>query len=254
MKKMLMKIGLKHDGIHYCLEGHILCEEDNENLDACPTCNKARYIEGSNDVLVSVLRHFSVVKRLQRMFKCPKVEAKMTWYDERRSERGIMCSIVDSEQWTSIDQMFEEFARVKTNLRLGLVVDGIISFKNAAMKHSTWVILMAICNLPLWLLTKKFFLSLVLLILGPKVPTSETIDVFLAPVVRDLLKLWKGLPCINMSKSIRQQNFILRGMLIWTVNDLLEYGLLSGQHVHGYKVVLFVVLRHVLNIPLFCTR
>jgi hypothetical protein len=128
MKKMLMKMELKHDGIHCCPKGHVLYKEDNENLDACPTYNKDRYIEGSNDVPVSVLQHFLVVKQLQRMFKCLEVGAKMTWYDERRSEPGIICSIVDSKQWTTIDQMFEEFARIKINLRLGLVADGIIPF------------------------------------------------------------------------------------------------------------------------------
>ena len=92
-----------------------------------------------------------------------------------------------------------------------------------------------IYNLPPWLLRKKFFISLAVLIPGPKATTSENIDVFLRPVIRDLLKLWTGVPALNMSMPEGQRQFTLRAMLIWTVNDFPAYGLLSGQQVHGYK-------------------
>ena len=103
------------------------------------------------------------------------------------------------------------------------------------MKHSTWVLLITIYNLPPWLLTKKFFISLVVLIPGPKAPTSENIDVFLALVVGDLMKLWDRVPAVNMSTPESERTFTLRGLLMWTVNDFPAYGLLSGQQVHGYK-------------------
>ena len=90
-------------------------------------------------------------------------------------------------------------------------------------------------NLPPWLLTKKFFISLAALIPGPKSPTAENIDVFLAPVIRDLLKLWEGVPAVDMSRPVTERKFTLRGLLLWTVNDFPAYGLLSGQCVHGYK-------------------
>lgn len=146
-----------------------------------------------------------------------------------------MRSVADSEQWKAIDRNEPEFATVSTNLRLGLVGDGIIPYKNNAIKHSTWVLLITIYNLPPWLLTKKFFISMALLIPGPKSPTSENIDVWLAPIVRDLLRLWHGVPAINMAKPEGSRRFTLRAMLIWTVNDFPAYGLLAGQQVHGYK-------------------
>jgi len=96
-------------------------------------------------------------------------------------------------------------------------------------------LLITIYNLPPWLLTKKFFISLAVLILEPKAPTTENIDVFLAPLVRDLLKLWEGVPAVNMSKPEGERRFTLRALLMWTVNDFPAYGLLSGQQVHSYK-------------------
>jgi len=92
-----------------------------------------------------------------------------------------MWSVADSDQWKAIDQAYPDFVEVLTNLQLGLVGDGIVPFKNNALKHSTWVLLFTIYNLPLWLLTKKLFITLVVLIPafpGPKAPTAENIDVF----------------------------------------------------------------------------
>ena len=139
-----------------------------------------------------------------------------------------MRSVADSPQWKKIDQNEPEFAAVHTNMWLGLVGDGIIPFRNNAIKHYTWVLLITVYNLPPWLLTKKFFISLAVLIPGPKSPNSENIDVFLAPIVRDLLKLWVGGPAINMAMPEGNGRFTLRAMLIWTVNDFPAYGLLSG--------------------------
>ena len=165
----------------------------------------------------------------------PEIAKHMTWHHVHKSQGSKMRSVADSEQWKHLDRVYPDFAQVLSNLRLGLVGDGIIPYKNNAMKHSTFVLLITVYNLPPWLLTKKFFISLVALIPGPKSPTAENIDVFLALVIRDLLKLWEGVPVVDMSKPVTERKFTLRGLLLWTVNDFPAYGLLSGQCVHGYK-------------------
>ena len=235
VKTMLMKLGLKHKQVHCCPDGHILYEGELEDLERCPVCDVPRYIDGSNRVPQKVVRYFDVIKHLVRMFKCPEIASHMTWYDTHRSRDELMRSVADSHQWKTIDSIYPDFAQVMTNLRLGLVADGIIPFKNNAIKHSTWVLLITIYNLPPWLLTKKFFISLAVLIPGPNSPTADNIDVFLKPLVQDLLKLWTGIPAINMSKPEGEKGFTLRAMLIWTVNDFPALGLISGQQVSGYK-------------------
>ena len=122
--------------------------------------------------------------------------------------------MVDNLQWKQIDRLYPDFAEVLTNLRLGLVGDGIIPFKNNALKHSTFVLLLTIYNLPPWLLTKKFFISLAVLIPGPTGTIASNIDVFLAPVVLDLLELWRGVPAVNMSKLEGERQFTLRAILM----------------------------------------
>ena len=235
VKSLLMKLGLKHEQVHCCPDDHVLYEGVNEVLEECPICHQVRYIPGSNRVPQRIARYFDVIRHLQRMFKCPEVAKHMTCYQTHKSRGQVMRSVADSPQWKTIDENEPDFAAVHTNLRLGLVGDGITPYRNNAIKHSTWVLLITVYNLPPWLLTKKFFLSLVLLIPGPKSPTAENIDVFLAPIIRDLQKLWVGVPAINMAMPEGNRRFTLRAMLIWTVNDYPAYGLLSGQQVSGYK-------------------
>jgi len=159
----------------------------------------------------------------------------MTWYCNKKSCSQKIWSVVDSDQWKAKDEAYPDFAAILTNLRLGLVGDGIIPFKNNALKHSTFVLLITIYNLPPWLLTKKFFICLAVLVSNPKTSTAENIDVFLALLVSDLLKLWEGVHAVKMSMPQGQRNFTLRALLVWTVNDFSAYGLLFGQQVHGYK-------------------
>lgn len=170
IKTMLMKWGLKHRQVHTCPEGHMLYEGDNKDLEECRTCRHPCYIPGSNKVPHRIVRYFDIVKHLLRMFKCLEIAKLMTWHDAHKSRDEKMRSVVDSEQWKTIDRLNLD---VISNLRLGLVGDGIIPFKNNAIKHSIWVLLITIYNLPLWLLTKKFFISLAVLIPGPNAPTVE---------------------------------------------------------------------------------
>jgi hypothetical protein len=108
-------------------------------------------------------------------------------------------------------------------------------FGNQSSKYFMWPVLLLLYNLPSWLLTNFFFISLVLLIPGEKAPTGEKMDVFLMPLIKDLLKLWEGVPAFDASKPAGERDFSMRGVLFWTVNDFLAYGLLSGQQTKGYK-------------------
>ena len=64
-------------------------------------------------------------------------------------------------------------------------------------------------------------LSLICAIVGARAPSAEAFDVFLAPLVRDYLKLWHVVATADMSMPVGFQNFILRCILLWMVNDFL---------------------------------
>ena len=56
--------------------------------------------------------------------------------------------------------------------------------------HCTWPVTLYMFNLPPWLCLKRKFIMMSVLIEGPKEP-GNNIDVFLQPLMDDLLLLWK---------------------------------------------------------------
>ncbi|XP_062093839.1 uncharacterized protein LOC133799866 [Humulus lupulus] len=72
---------------------------------------------------------------------------------------------------------------------------------------------------------------LTLLISGSKQPGND-IDVYLAPLIDDLKLLCDGVDCYD---SFSKESFILRALLLWTINDFPAYGNLSRCYVKGYK-------------------
>jgi hypothetical protein len=79
---------------------------------------------------------------------------------------GKMRSVVDSKQWASVRDIDQTFVQKESNLYFGMVVDGVNPFANQSLKHSMWLVLIVIYNLPPWLLIRRFFVSLTVIIPG----------------------------------------------------------------------------------------
>ena len=236
MKKMIMKMGLEHEAIDCCPHGHILYEGvEHKDLLQCPKCGISRYLSGSTNIPRKVLRYFPIINHFQRLFRCPEVVELLKWHANNRSEDGQMRSVVDSPQWAAVGVIDPEFKIEDRNLYLGLVADGVNSYGNQSTKYSMWPVLLVIYNLPPWLVTKFFFVSLAILIPGEKAPNGEAFDVFIAPLVRDLVRLWTGIQTVDASEQGAPSVFLLRAILLWTINDFPAYGLISGQQTKGYR-------------------
>ena len=96
----------------------------------------------------------------------------------------------DGSQWRKVDRTFPTFANEARNIRLGLSTDGMNPFGEQSSVHSTWTLILCIYNLPPWLCMKRKFIMMPVLIPGPKQPGKD-IDVYLKPLIEDLLLLWK---------------------------------------------------------------
>lgn len=235
LKRMIRKLGLQHRRIHCCPDGHVQYEgPNNGDLSSCPTCRKSRFIQGSSTIPAAVTRYFPLVPKLLRIYRCPKLSKLLEHHSTVPFDGRNMTSVAHSLQWREITRMFPEFANLSTHLRLALITDGVCPHSHQNSTHSTWIVLVAVYNLPGWLTTKKFFLNLSLLIPGPRAPTSDTFDVYLRPLVVDLLRLWEGVPAINMSRPSGDRSFTLKAILMWTVSDFPALGLVSGHVVKGY--------------------
>ena len=79
---------------------------------------------------------------------------------------------------------------------------------------------------------KRKFIMMPVLIQGPKQPGND-IDVYLRPLVEELLQLWNG-NGVRTWDEHRQEEFNLKALLFVTINDWPALSNLSGQTNKGY--------------------
>ena len=236
MKSVLKNLGLSHEMIHCCECGRTLYWKDKSDLVECPFCQKSRYIPGSNSMPVRVLRFFSLIRRLRRIFRCPELAKHMRWHSRNHSIDRKMRSVVDSEQWKFIEDNYPSFSNEERNVRMGLALDGVNPHSFQSSRHSVWPVMIVLYNLPAYLVIKRFFICLSMIIPGPSSPSEHTIDVYLQPLVNELKKLWKSVRAVDMSEPPgMNRTFVLRVMLIWTINDYPAYTLILAQSGKGYS-------------------
>ena len=91
---------------------------------------------------------------------------------------------------------------------------------------------MVIYNLPPGLCMKRKYMTLSMMISGPKQP-GNGIDVYLSPLIEDLKLMWdQG---VEVFDGFGKETFRLHAMLFCTINDFPAYGNLSGYSVKGHK-------------------
>ena len=129
------------------------------------------------------------------------------------------------------------FGRDPRHIHLGLAVDGMNPYSEKRTTHSLTPIIMFNYNLPPWMVTKKYFVMLCLLI-----PTKLSLiglksDVFIQPLVDELQQLWsqRGVLTRDARAYLGMAQFNLRVVLMWTLHDFPAYGSLSGLTTKGFK-------------------
>src|SRR6187551_230271 len=241
-KQMICLMGLEVQKIHACPKDCILYRGDYKDLDACPVCESSRYKSESAIHMTcdrnkrppaKVVWYFPVIPRLKRLFANPKTAKLMRWHAEERLKDGKLRHPADGSQWRAIDYHFKKtFSKEIRNVRFGLSTDGMNPFNMVSSKHITWLVSLCIYNLPPWLCMKRTYIMMPLLIQGPKQPGND-IDVYLEPLVDDLLSLWNE--GVKVWDEYKREHFTLKGLLFVTITDLPGLGCLSGQVTKGYN-------------------
>ena len=126
----------------------------------------------------------------------------------------------------------EEFVGDARNVWFGLSEDGINPFGEQSSNHNTWPVTLCLYNLRPWLCMKQKFIILSVLIQGPKQPDNK-IDMYLRPLVEELLQLWNGGVCAW--DEHKQEEFDLKVLLFVTINDWHALSNLLGQTNKGYR-------------------
>ena len=233
---MVTRLGLKYHAIDACKNGCALFRNANAELQTCPVCNASRFRRvGMSKVPHKVLRHFPLIPRLRRMFSCPSLAALMTWHGENISRDGKMRGPCDSPQWDHIRARYSEFEADSRNVHLALCADGLNPFGQKRSTHSLCPVLLLNYNIPPWLTIKKFFIMVGLLIPGPEAVTSERMDVYLSPLIEELIELWTdGVLCYDAARWRSESRFTLRAILMWCIHDFPAYAMMAGTTNKGY--------------------
>lgn len=116
------------------------------------------------------------------------------------------------------------------NVRLGLALDGVNPYRDLSSCHFTWHVILLNYNLPPWLITKHYFLMLVLTIPKRESVTSTNVDLYLQPLIDKLQLLWIGVkPLMHIwgRHSASKQ-------CVWNIHDFLTYGLFARCVTKGH--------------------
>ena len=237
-KKTLCSLGMQYEKIHACPNDCILYRNSFGDAKTCPTCGESRWQKKRNGddvkegVPAKVLWYLPPIPRFIRLFRNAEHAKSLSWHANERIKDGKLRHPADTLAWKRVDLKWPSFGNESRNIRLGLSTDGFNPHASLSSKYSCWPVMLVIYNLPPWLCMKRKFTILTLLISGPKQPGND-IDVYLAPLIDDLKTLWdEG---VKVYDAYRQEEFNLRAVLLWTINDFPAYGNLSGFSVKGYK-------------------
>nr|GFA32902.1 hypothetical protein [Tanacetum cinerariifolium] len=181
IKKTFKMIGLGYESIQACVNDCFLFRGDtNKYVHFCPVCNTSRWKDSNTPgkkVPKKVLRYFSIISRLQRLYKSSHTAKEMTWHATGKcTELGKMQYSVDGRAWKNFDTKYSNFAVEPRNVR----------YESSFM--------------------------LTLLIPGPK-SSGKDIDVYLRLLIDDLKDLWakSGVETIDVATGLK---FNMRAMVL----------------------------------------
>ncbi len=98
----------------------------------------------------------------------------------------------NNKAWVHINATWLEFVNDPRHIQLGLATDVFNPFGDKSSSWSTWPVMFLNYNLPPWLVTKRFFMIISLIIPGLENVKVANFDVYLELVIEELKELWKG--------------------------------------------------------------
>ncbi|KAL0372098.1 UNVERIFIED_CONTAM: hypothetical protein Scaly_0891400 [Sesamum calycinum] len=170
--------------------------KDDKHLEFCKFCGHARYkpVKGQKPrrkrSAYATLRYLPITPRLQRLYASNTTAEYMSWHATHETENGVMCHPSDAEAWKYFDDTHPDFAIEPRNVRLGLCADGFAPNGQYGKSYSCWPVIITPYNLPPGMCMKPKYMFLSLIIPGPANP-KRLIDVYLQPLIEELVQLWQ---------------------------------------------------------------
>ena len=99
--------------IHACKNDYILFYKNNKPATECSKCGEPRYKinnRKTKKIPQKILRYFSLISRLQKLYMSTKTAEEMRWYYEQRVlEESILSHPTDSLVWKDFDAKYPHF-------------------------------------------------------------------------------------------------------------------------------------------------
>jgi len=153
-KKILCSIDINYKSIHTCPNDYILYRKNYESLKRCQVCEVDRYKKNKNKISAKVLCYFMLLPRCKHMFRNSEHAKSLIWHSDERISDNMLRHLTDSLQWNMIDSKFLDFRCDARNPQLSLSSDGMNPQGNMSNTYNTWLVVLSIYNLPLWLCMK----------------------------------------------------------------------------------------------------
>ncbi|CAN1777819.1 hypothetical protein LINPERHAP1_LOCUS14199 [Linum perenne] len=238
-KRDIKALGLDYIKIDACHNDCMLYTGFDVNRTTCTVCKRSRYLETKKvggvekkkqkPIPEKVFRYFPLIPRLKRLFASAHSAESMVWHATEKTSDELIRHPRDSDAWKFFDNAHPDFANEPRNIRLGLATDGFNPFGVQSSSHSTWPVILIPYNTPPWLCMKQTGLILSSIIPGKKQPGND-IDIYLQPLIEELLTLWGGVQTYDAAKK---ENFIMQASLMWTISDFPGLGTLSGWNTYS---------------------
>jgi hypothetical protein len=210
-KKIICPLGLEVEKIHACRNDCKLFHNEDAMLEECRVYEISRYKRndrnidedgmGENNnvkrVSAKVAWYFPIIPHLRQLFTNKANDELLQWHVRERKNDAILCHPADGNQWRNFDWKHKDFAVDVRNIKFRLSTDRMNPFGETDSSHCTWSVTLCIYNPPSWLCIKCKFVMISLLISG-LVQVSNDIDVYLHPLIDDLLVLCKKIGCKNV--------------------------------------------------------
>ena len=151
----------------------------------------------------------------------------MKWHANGHVNDDLLRHPTDFKAWKLFDSKYIVFS---FDVRLGLATDGLNPYGNMSSAHCTWPVILILYNLPSWMCLKMSSFILSLLIPRPSLAWEWYRCVLTTPSRRTegVMECWsKNVWCVF------QKSFQMHAALLWTINNFLAYGDISGWSTKG---------------------
>nr|GEX44597.1 hypothetical protein [Tanacetum cinerariifolium] len=211
IKNTFKTIRLGYESIHACVNDCFLFRGDNnKDVHLCPVCKTSRWKDSNTSrkkVPKKVLRYFSIIPKLQRLYNSSHTVKEMTWHATGKcTEPGKMQHLVDGKHRRTLTPSLQHVAGDIDNIKYAFLV-----------------------------MYEREFFMLTLLIPGPKSPGKD-IDFYLRPLIDDLKVLWalKGVETTDIATG--QKMFPFKKFMKKLKGYVRNKAKLEGSIAEGYVV------------------